>query len=621
VLFSDESFFPHHAKYRTLGCSMFELTTNEAMERYCSDSAADPPDSAVPRKISSLVQDRIRALKIQNDGNISPSRNDNPLSQVLMAGAASKPKPSFEMQLPSSPTSETAQLLKAANVIRKSFDSETEMFSRRGAGSAHSNSPKGGKPDESTALKDDGSRSVDRGAGVSSVFHQRGGNATIGTVSYAVPAVSTNSQLGRLTSDAQSQSEVSEMPSPPDIFRTVKTESSMDHAVVDDGNENKNDQASGDSNTSRSIAVERFNEAEFTPSKLDTDDPNDQCQTLGKPYRAYARRSRLRSPRVMMTSPDHCVDSVDGTQSVMSNQSSSSQVPTPTLSSRAKRFLKDKKEKRKGAAVVTTGAGGGSKQAIKPNSASAGATAGAVTNIEQDEGVLRLKNDSLSNELGAIRTTVGRPQTIFLKPAVPKKSDHFSDLNRDVDDQQQFQTPSLSRNEHQGKLASGKFIQTSPKTESRENPKKGKDRLHQDAASMDESSYREVKAKYLVDVREEMSATSLLDNHSELDVDASPRGGGRSFDNSCQAFDLINTLPLIESACNALNLGSDAFQNVVFGNRSRGSNTFCADAPSDEDVAIEVEYVEQIEEQQSHAETDSIYSDSLYSGSVRSEST
>lgn len=599
------------------------------MERYCSDSAADPPDSAVPRKISSLVQDRIRALKIQNDGNISPSRNDNPLSQVLMAGAASKPKPSSKMQLPPSPTSETAQLLKAANVIRKSFDSETEMFSRRGAGSAHSSSPRGGKPDESTALKD-GSRSIDRGAGVSSVFHQRGGNATIGTVSSAVPAVSTNSQLGRLTSDAQSQSEVSEMPSPPDIFRTVKTESSMDHAVVDNGNENKNDQGALSSVTPEdrseiyiagSFAVERFNEAEFTPSKLDTDDPNDLCQTLGEPYRAYARRSRLRSPRVMMTSPDHCVDSVDGTQSVMSNRSSSSQVPTPTLSSRAKKFLKDKKEKRKGAAVVTTGAGGGSKQAIKPNSASAGATAGSVTNIEEDEGVLRLKNDSLSNELGAIRTTVGRPQTIFLKPAVPKKSDHFSDLNRDVDDQQQFQTPSLSRNEHQGKLASGKFIQTSPKTESRENPKKGKDRLHQDAASMDESSYREVKAKYLVDVREEMSATSLPDNRSELDVDASPRGGGKSFENSCRAFDLINTLPLIESACNALNLGNDAFQNVIFGNRSRGSNTFCADAPSDEDVAIEVEYVEQIEEQQSHAETDSIYSDSLYSGSLRSEST
>ena len=84
---------------------------------------------------------------------------------------------------------------------------------------------------------------------------------------------------------------------------------------------------------------------------------------------------------------------------------------------------------------------------------------------------------------------------------------------------------------------------------------------------------------------------------------------------------MINSLPLIESAFSAMNLGSDIIQNVIFRDPSRG-NTVYDDAPSDEDVAIEVEYVEQLEDQRSHAETDSIYTESVRTGSLlRSEST
>jgi hypothetical protein len=137
---------------------------------------------------------------------------------------------------------------------------------------------------------------------------------------------------------------------------------------------------------------------------------------------------------------------------------------------------------------------------------------------------------------------------------------------------------------------------------------------------MDESNYSEVKAKYLFDVREEMSATPRPGYTSESDFDAFPRGGVNSFD-GCQAFDLINSLPLIESAFSAMNLGSDIIQNVIFRDPSRG-NTVYDDAPSDEDVAIEVEYVEQLEDQRLHAETDSIYTESVRTGSsLRSEST
>ena len=686
-----------------------------------TNSAPDPA-SSTPRK-STLVQERIRALNIQNDRSTPLPRIDNPLSPLSIAGASSKPKPSYELQLPSSATSETARLLKAANVIRKSFDSRTEMFGRsRDAGGAQPSSPQGGKSprqndsqrrqggdsndineelDTPTAIRysgtkgitSDGPRSVKGVAEIpSNKYDQRGGNTTIGTVSSAVPAASTSGVTLSL-------SEVSELLSPPDICRTVKTHSIMDQAVVEEGYEEKEEDdstsedrqeadiaaretreyvARGESNTSRPMAIESFDEAEFTPLKTDTDDPLDKLQTLGGPYRAYANRSRLRSPRVMLTSTDHRADSVDGTQSVTSLQSASSQMSShvPTLSSRATRFLKDKKERRKGATAVSPSVGvvtgtansvdgwsnpktevfaknlrdvgaskqevftkrlkdvGASKQVIKQSSTSACAALTAASNIEQDERGLRLKCDSPYDELGTISTTDGRPQTINLKPAVPKTSDHVSDLNRDVGDKEQFQTPSLSHYEHQGKSTSDESMLTSPTIESREsprkgndlkikyreNPTKGNDRLYQEAASMDESNYSEVKAKYLFDVREEMSATPRPGYTSESDFDAFPRGGVNSFD-GCQAFDLINSLPLIESAFSAMNLGSDIIQNVIFRDPSRG-NTVYDDAPSDEDVAIEVEYVEQLEDQRSHAETDSIYTESVRTGSsLRSEST
>ena len=87
--------------------------------------------------------------------------------------------------------------------------------------------------------------------------------------------------------------------------------------------------------------------------------------------------------------------------------------------------------------------------------------------------------------------------------------------------------------------------------------------------------------------------------------DASPEfatfAQGKSFDNGCQILDAIN--PIIESAFNALSPGGSGQMANIFGtNRVRDE-----DAPSDEDVAIEVEYVEQGEEP-SYAETDSVFS-------------
>mmetsp|Transcript_2722 Transcript_2722/g.4340 ORF Transcript_2722/g.4340 Transcript_2722/m.4340 type:complete len:379 (+) Transcript_2722:3-1139(+) len=174
------------------------------------------------------------------------------------------------------------------------------------------------------------------------------------------------------------------------------------------------------------------------------------------------------------------------------------------------------------------------------------------------------------------------------------------------------------------------------------------------ASSMDSGSYSELKAKDLINTADRPrqqqqqesdtaktktsstsfspSATSFSPtNQSESgattlgsnpDVFATfPRGEGKSFDNGCQVFDALN--PLIESAFNALNVStgpgsgrsqssrpssaSNIFSSSNAVARRVMSNTFCNDAPSDEDVAIEVEYVEQGEER-SYAETDSIYS-------------
>jgi hypothetical protein len=96
---------------------------------------------------------------------------------------------------------------------------------------------------------------------------------------------------------------------------------------------------------------------------------------------------------------------------------------------------------------------GAYRQEFEQTSTSDGAAVTAVSKIEQDERGLRLKSDSPYDKLGTRRTTVGRPQMMYLKPAVPKTSDHISDLNRDAGDQQQYQTPSLSHHEHQGKSA------------------------------------------------------------------------------------------------------------------------------------------------------------------------
>ena len=600
------------------------------METNFSDSAAAPNDSS-NKKISTSVQDHIRALNRQMkiDGDVTPSRTDGPLSP-LPTGASPKPKSLSRLQMSPSSPSKTAQLLKAANVIRKSFDPETEILSRpQGVGGAQLNSPKAGQPPR------------------------------------------------------RNERQSSEMQSPTDIFCSIHTdtitEGGNEEDVEDDdlgasnsvtsqsildpdiaSRKSRRSITSEESNAPRPIAAGRFNEAELTPFAIDADDPKDQ-HTLGKPLGMRSRRSHLRSPRVLLTSPD--ADSIDGAQSVTSIQSASSYKTSqvPTLSSRALRFLKDKKDRQKASTTnsivsesnpISESIGGVSEQVVNENIPHpARALVGAA-----------LKSDSNFNETGTGETMVCRPQTIHLSPAVPK-TDSISDLNRDISDQQQYQTRSLSHDDHQGELASDDlvhiisvtgssenvrkekdmmyqktastdesnhqsksasdvFLNIITTTRSRENLRKRHNPMYQKTASVDESNYSEVKAKHLFGVHQEISPVSQSDNAPESDYDAFIPGGGSPFDSACHALNMMNPRPLIKSALNAIYLGNDAFQNAIFCNTPR--NVSGDDAPWDEDenVCIEVEHdVVQLMEQRSHAETDSYYSGPIRSGSLRSEST
>jgi hypothetical protein len=112
-----------------------------------------------------------------------------------------------------------------------------------------------------------------------------------------------------------------------------------------------------------------------------------------------------------------------------------------------------------------------------------------------------------------------------------------------------------------------------------------------------------------------MSPVSRSDNTQESDYNAFTQGGGSPFDSACQALGMINPRPLIESALNAIHLGNEAFQDAIFCSTPRNASGDEAPWDEDENVCIEVEHVEQLVEQRSHAETDS-----YYSGSMRSES-
>lgn len=232
-------------------------------------------------------------------------------------------------------TVQEASLHKAASAIRKSLKIESYMFgkSRSIEGTSPSEVAKSlsprraqSEPDENSDneqeletlkrfLFDDESRSVLEVDEVTSTFDK--------FVSSAAPVSATKSEIVRSTS--------------------VKSE--VENVAIAGSTEYIS--SSGVPNTTGPLSS---SVAQVTPSKIDSD----ESPTSG---RTSARRSRIRSPRKSsLTSPNQSIDSVEGAESIKSTPLTWN---VPPLSTRARRFLKDKKDRRRGRVVAAEVAAAG----------------------------------------------------------------------------------------------------------------------------------------------------------------------------------------------------------------------------------------------------------------------
>lgn len=496
------------------------------------------PDSATEEALrlskasASSIQDRIRALNFQKTSQLSQPASST--EEVIQSSLSSPSK--------------TPQLHKAASAIRKSLKIESYMFGKscsiEGTSPsevAKSLSPRRAQsePDENSDneeeletfkrfLFDDESRSVREVDEITSTFDK--------FVSSAAPVSATKSEIGRSTSV---KSEVENV----DIAGSTEYISS-----------------SGVPNTTRPTTPLSSSVAQVTPSKIDSD----ESPTSG---RTSARRSRIRSPRKSsLTSPNQSIDSVEGAESIKSTPLTWN---VPSLSTRARRFLKDKKDRRRGRVVAAEVAAAGVATADASQTFQTVNLKPAVSNLGKS-----LLKDKMERRRAGASSAGGDKQDVASAADVSK----FGQLKDDKDyDDSSPQTPQT--------------VYLMPGVSS---------------TSTD-----------LFDNVEEMSSiTSYKDNVSIVEVESFPRGRADSNDEGCQAFDLMNPLPIIESVFSALSIGSDSVWSL-FGNPSGGaSKSFSSAMASSEDVdsegeyedeaiAIEVEYIENIEEQDEESDSES----------------
>jgi hypothetical protein len=636
---------------------------------------------------SMSIKERIRALNLQSQSvgaPDSPTRQSTTNRKQQLSGSSIKTPlpavsalpviadPSFLEPLPStttkstsplrsSPTSEKAQLFKAAKVIRKAFDT-TEAGSNFLDGS-HSYNSQPSSPNSRQTADDEGHDNFD--------LYEEELDATMALESWRNKGMASDGPTFHEVNSYHVNKTVGDDPTTPIIasypeIRTTKAQSACGKEgalAIAGGYETKNNST----NESRPMEAGPADDLIITPSGNDTDEKRYESKSSqytmasGEPYRAYARRSRLRSPRGSGLSPDggSFVDAMDGTQSVTSAQSALSQSSLSqisSLSTRATRFLKDKKDRRKEAAFLTTGGdgdggGGGDGEDAISNSKfdelakdivhnTLRGDASKQPNLHQAGGDVDEKNsESLTNQSSREWATVGSrdtPQTIDIRPSIPKKGGYISDLNRDVIYQDRPQDQSKHHDEYQFTPTYDDFHRINPNSGLQGYPTKEDQPQHNydQTASLDGSMCSELKGKDLFDIHtgtrgvkdmKKQSAFSRIDNacsESNSEFTAFQHGVGKSFDTGCQVLESMNPLPLIESAFNALSARSQA-KGVFFSDSrksvprntarsSDGDAPFDEDAPPDEPVsetvAIEVEYVEHGDEHHSMAETDSVFS-------------
>jgi len=545
------------------------------------------------------VQERIRALNIHNNsisgGNTnvgddrSPPRGDtSSLSNDTKGDLQSSKSPSTKS------SESKSHLFKAAKLINKSFDTETDISQQL------TSSPRSAKSDGESNTQDvskkigggddsnEDEEELDASAALK-FWHTKGTTST-GPRSYkdvlkqSKKSSTTNygetSEQGRDISSEQLQSEEdgegNKPPSPPDIVRTANTSSNIDQHDTDEMSTAKN----------RSTTI--LEDMPSPTKSIGSTSSSGHVRSSSLPYQAYARRSRLRSPR----GDEQSVASV-----------SSQATSGSTLSARALSKIRDKrKDKQKGGKVSAASKVSNHNTLLEKAKVSKDRIKQRAAKNDGEE--TKLKTDSPFDE------QCSKPQTIDLRPSMPIiSSGHpttISGLNSDVVDPQKYYTMDAPQNET--------AISTLPiKSEVKDFSQKTSvgstaslgstldesTNVTSVLASTEESStnYSELKATDLFDIARQQKNDIQIKPHQSANpatretILESPELNAFPIE-GCNILEQLNAS--LESACSALGSATQA-RNKMF-NREEGG--LCnKDAPSDEDVAIEIEFCEQVDEE------------------------
>lgn len=567
--------------------------------------------------------------------SFSPSTTTAQLKRTSPAqpSAAAHPSPTAK----SSVSTEKSQLFKTARLLQKmSFESESSSILSQ---TQESNSAD--RMEESEAMNAVGGESDDElDASAALKYWKNRGTSKDGPISFRdakkidlKPSVSTNRTTieedadprinatpgfpGGLQSENSSQASSQLLPSPPDIFRTVQVQSA--EATYQEGGEQQqqDEGEQADQLLGETMADRSGDSTYFTASTVDSPRERKEGEAEGTPaetsrsksYCAYGKRSRLRSHRPAAGSHeptgDHDVASVVSSSTAHTNTShltSSSQHSS--LSSRATRFLRDK---RKGG--VLTGNAHSSSTTAACSEATEAIAKDITHNLLRDKvsSKNRLKQRLTSpsplpeedemKDAGDRQITTESP---FDEPRTEENPIDSAVPNDEVrkiaaDESQKDDTPmGLSHAEDIARHAY-QSIQSSNQqyTMLSSLPRRAED-APSTASSAESGNYSKLKAKDRFDAGNQGSATAKAaspSRDSNVDIFVS-QNTGKPFDDegACKPLEMLGPLSeIVETAYNALSPAS--LQQGLF----QKSGATLNDAPSDEDVAIEVEYVEQHE--------------------------
>jgi len=568
-----------------------------------------------------------------------------------------------------SPTAKS-QLFKTARLLQKmSFESETE--SSIPSQTQENNS--GDRMEEPGAINTatSGGSEEELDASAALKYWKNRGISKDGPISYRdakkidlKPSISTNRTTlieedadprinathglpGGLQSENSSQAS-SQLPSPPDIFRTVQVQSA--EATYQEGEEQgrqsedrqaeqlfeeaENDgiaDRSGDStyftavDSPREPLTWKDGEAELTPAET--------SPSKSAPYCAYGKRSRLRSHRPAAgsheSSGDHDVASVVSSSTSHSNTSQlTSNSHLSSLSSRATRFLRDK---RKGG--VLTGGNAHSSSTTAVCSENTEAMAKDIThNLLRDKvSKNRLKQRLASpsplpeedemNDGGDIQITTESP---FDEPRTEDNPMGSTVPNNKIcnitasESQKNVEPLVLSHAENIARHAYQSIQSSNQQYTMLSSLPPRADDAPSTASSAESGNYSKLKAKDRFDSDNEGSAAKATSppNDSNEDTFVSPTTGKSLNDEvGCKPLEMLGPLSeIVETAYNALSPAS--IEQGLFPM----SGAALDDAPSDEDVAIEVEYVEQHEAEDPSFATETDGTGSMYTESTRDSS-